>query len=111
MNNRLYFLISALVGLACGFITIHSFLEHSWTSMILWVAAGLILLYVSPSRRSALYGGAVFGFVDIASWLLSGFEGAPDQLKGFLILAFGLSVLGAACGAAGALLFYKLFRK
>jgi hypothetical protein len=79
--------------------------------MILWVVVGLVILYMSHNRKTALYAGAVYGSCTIATWLVSGFQGTPDHLQGFLVLTFGLSVLGAACGAVGALIFFWLAKR
>jgi hypothetical protein len=111
MNNRLYIFISALVGVITGFVTIHSFLAHSWSSLILWIGVGLVILYFSPNRRTAIYAGAVFGFLDIAAWLLSGFQGTASQLTGIFSIMTIASPLCAAAGALGAVIFYWLFRR
>jgi len=111
MTNRLYIFTAAIVGLVTGFLTIHSLFAHSWTSMILWIVVGVVLLYFSANRHAAVYAGASFGFFTIAAWLISGFQGASDQLHGFLILTLGLSLLGAVCGMAGAFIYNWLFRK
>ena len=111
MSNRLYIFVAALVGVVSGFITIHSALAHSWTSAIFWVLVGIIVLYFSPNRRAAIYAGAVFGFVDIAAWLFTGFQGTAAQLPGILTIMIIASPLCAAAGAFGAVLFYWLFRK
>jgi len=111
MSNRLYIFIAALVGVVSGFITIHSPMAHSWTSAIFWVIVGLGILYFSPNRRAAIYAGAVFGFLDIAAWLLSGFQGTTAQLPGILTILAIASTLCAAAGALGAVLFYWLFRR
>src|SRR6185437_6792698 len=110
MSNKLYIFLAALVGALCGFLTIHSFLAHSWTSIIFWIVIGLIVVYFSSNRKAALYAGASFGFFNIATWLISGFQGAADQIRGFMVLTVGLSIAGVVCGALGALLFYWLFR-
>ncbi|MDE2020128.1 MAG: hypothetical protein KGJ13_07325 [Patescibacteria group bacterium] len=109
--SKPYIYFSALVGVLCGFITIHSFLAQSWTSIIFWIIAGLLVLYFNPDRKTALYAGASFGFFNIAGWLISGFHGTANQLGGFTVLLIGFSILGGLCGMAGAFLFNKLFRK
>ena len=109
MNARLYALLAALLGIATGFITIHSFFAHSWTSMILWVAVGIAVVYRTPNLKAAMYAGAAFGFFDILLWLAFGFQGASNQVRGFTILALVLSIVGSICGAVGAFLYYRLF--
>ena len=111
MSSRLYILLSALVGIATGFVTIHSFFEHSWTSMILWVALGLVVVYFSKDRKSAMYAGASFGFCTIFFWLIAGFGGSLSQVRGFALLLILLSIFGALCGSVGALLFFRFLRR
>lgn len=111
MLNKRYIFISALVGLLCGFMTIHSFFAHSWTSILLWIAVGFILVLFVPNRRTAVYTGIVFGFVDIATWLYSGFQGTAGQLWGLTIVVVITGALGAVIGAVGAIIFYRLFRR
>jgi hypothetical protein len=108
MPIRLYILLSVLIGIVCGFISSHTNL--GWLNLIVWVLVGLAIIYVSSTRRDALYAGSLFGFITIASWLFTGFQGAPDKFIGFAVLSLGLSILGAACGSVGALVFYRLFR-
>jgi len=111
MSDRLYIFIAALVGVVSGFITIHSPMAHSWTSAIFWIVVGIGILYFSPARRAAIYAGAVFGFLDIAAWLFSGFQGTTAQLPGILMIMVIASTLCGAVGALGAVLFYWLFRR
>lgn len=111
MMTAPFMLLSALAGIATGFITIHSPLTSSWLSIFLWIAVGLVVLYFSPNRKAAVYGGTAFGFFTIASWLISGFQGTTDKIGSFLVLTLVLSAVGAACGLVGAYLFSKFFRK
>lgn len=105
-----YYVAAVVGGLLCGFVTIHSAFEHSWTSIIFWVACGLLLVAFAPNRMQGHHGGALFGFFTIASWLASGFQGASSALPGFIVLTLVLSTLGGACGAIGALIFSRLFK-
>jgi len=54
MASRTYIVLSGLAGVVTGFFTIHSVFEHSWTSIFLWIVVGVVVLYLSPSRWSAL---------------------------------------------------------
>ena len=111
MNNKLYFFISALVGIVTGYITIHSIFEHSWTSIFLWVGVGLIVIYISKSRKTAIWATIIYSFLTIASWLLSGFQGTTDKLPQLFAIIFIASSLCAAAGALGAYIFYLIFRR
>ena len=111
MSNKLYIFISALVGILSGFITIHSPLAHSWTSAIFWVIVGFIVIYFSSNRRSAMVAAAVFAFLDIASWLLSGFQGTAAQLPGIFSIILIAGILCSGLAVLGAVLFYWLFRR
>ena len=111
MSNRLYIFISALVGVICGFITIHSPLVHSWVSAIFWSVVGLTIIYFSSNRRTAIYAIAVYSFLDITSWLLSGFQGTTAQLPGIFKIIAIASPLCTVAGVLGAIIFYWLFRR
>ncbi len=111
MSDRMYLFLAVLAGLITGFFTIHSIFEHSWTSIFLWIAVGLTVVYFSPNRRAAIWAGALFGFFDIATWLMTGFQGESSQLTGIISLSVLFGALGAACGALGAIIFYWLFRR
>ena len=111
MSNRLYIFISALVGIICGFITIHSPMAHSWTSAIFWIVVGLIIIHFSNNRRTAMLAAGVFAFLDIATWLFSGFQGTTAQLPGILSITVIAAPLCAAAAVAGAYVFYWIFRR
>ena len=112
MSNRLYIFIAALVGVVCGFITIHSPMAHSWTSAIFWVVVGLILIYFSSDRQTAMLAAGVFAFLDIAAWLFSGFQGTTiTQVHGILLIMSIASPLCAAAAVAAAYVFYWIFRR
>jgi hypothetical protein len=40
----------------------------------------------------------VYGFFMSVTFLISGFQGSPDKLPGFLALTLGLSIVGALGG-------------
>ena len=111
MSNKIYISAAGLIGIATGWLTIHSPLEHSWMSMILWVVAGSAILHFSRDKRTAMIAGSSFGFCTIAVWLISGFQGTSNQLTGFSVMVIVLSLLGALCGLIGALLYYYLFQR
>ncbi len=111
MNNRLYICISALVGIVTGFFTIHSFLAHSWMSIFLWIGMGLVILYFARSRSNAVWAGAIYGFLTIATWLITGFQGGTSQLSGIGAIIAIAAPIGAISGAIGAFIFNWIFRR
>jgi len=111
MSDRLYIFISALVGLVCGFITIHSPLAHSWMSAVFWSVVGLIIIYFSRNCWTAMPAVGVFAFLDIASWLFSGFQGTTAQLTGILSITLIAAPLCTVAAVGGAFIFYWLFRR
>ena len=111
MSRNLFIGLSALTGIVTGFLTIHSPLTHSWLSIFVWILVGLVIVYFAPDRKTAMYAASLFGFFDIASWLISGFQGARSAIGGFAMLVLILSVLGAVCGLGGAYIFSRLSKK
>ncbi len=111
MPRRPYILSAGLVGIIAGYLTMHLPLAHSWTSAIFWIAVGLAIIYFSPDRGAAISAGALFGFLNIVSWLFAGFQGVPAQLPGLLVIMVIVSILCATAGALGAVLFYWIFRR
>jgi hypothetical protein len=111
MSDRLYIFTAALVGVISGFVTIHSPLAHSWTSAIFWIVIGLIIIYFSSNRRTAMLAAGVFAFLDIAAWLFSGFQGTTAQLPGILSITLIAGTLCTLAAVAGAYIFYWFFRR
>jgi len=111
MSPGIFVVVAGLLGIITGFVTIHSPLAHSSLSILLWVIVGIAVVAFSPRFKTALYAGAVFGFFDIASWLISGFQGTPDKLPAFMVVTLLFSILGAVCGLAGGYVLAKLFKK
>ena len=111
MSNRLYIFTAALVGIVSGFITIHSPLEHSWASAVFWSVVGLAIIYFSRNRTTAVIAVAVYAFLDILTWLITGFQGTDAQLSGIVAIIAIASPLCAAIAAAAAFIFYWIFRR
>jgi hypothetical protein len=93
-------LVSAVVGVACGLASLSPLLAGQWANLIVWALAGLLLGLFARSGRDALWGGLVYGLLLSVTFLLAGFQGAPDKLPAFLALTLALSVVGMLCGAA-----------
>jgi uncharacterized membrane protein SirB2 len=93
-------LISALVGIACGELSTHTFIAGTWWNLLFWAAAGIVLGYFALSRKEILWNGAIFGFCLTIAFLFSGFEGTIDKLPSFALLSLGLSVVGILGGVA-----------
>ena len=91
-------IIAAIVGIICGIASDTLFVTAQWANLILWALAGIGLGLFATGRRAVLWTGIVYGVFLSASFLLVGFQGAPDQLPAFLALTLGLSLVGALGG-------------
>jgi hypothetical protein len=60
--------------------------------------AGIVLGLFVLGRRQILVVGVVYGIFLSVTFLLSGFQGTPGNLPGFLVLTLLLSVVGAVAG-------------
>lgn len=106
MSMRLHIFLAGFIGIVTGFFTIHSLLAHSSLSIFLWIAVGLGIIFFSSDRKTVICTGAIFGFFNIVSWLVTGFQGESHQLGEFLLLTLVLSILGAVLGGLGGYAFY-----
>jgi hypothetical protein len=98
MSKTVLIITSGITGLILGYFSANSFFASSWTALILWGAAGLVLGYLAKSRKETFIPGALYGFLITAAFLIFGFHGASDKFKSYLILVLIISVAGAICG-------------
>lgn len=96
-SNPLLF-VSALVGIVCGLASQSSLLAGQWLNLVVWGIAGVVLGLFANGRRVMIWAGIVYGFFLSVTFLISGFQGSPDKLPGFLVLTLALSVIGAIGG-------------
>lgn len=80
-------LLSALIGVVCGIISVQ-FLPGSWGNLALWGAVGIALGYFLEINNATVWSGCVYGFFVTATFLV----------RGSLLLALALGILGAVCG-------------
>jgi len=79
------------------------FYLNGWYNVIPWAIASVFIGYKSSTMRSALIGGAVFGYVLFLVYTYVGYNGKND-LHGyirFVLIDLGLSFIGAIVGVAG----------
>ena len=100
LKSNAIVLVAAVVGIACGLVSLTRLLAGQWINLIVWGLAGVVLGWYTSGRRLILWAGIVFGVCLTLSFLLAGFQGSPDKLPGFLLLTLGLSVVGAVAGVA-----------
>jgi hypothetical protein len=100
VKTRPLLLVSAVVGVAAGLVSLTPLLAGQWANLIVWALAGIVLGLFAKTGRDALWGGIVYGLFLTVTFLLAGFQGAPDKLPAFLLLTLALSVVGMLCGAA-----------
>jgi hypothetical protein len=100
MRLNTLLIIAAVVGIVCGIASDTIFVTAQWANLILWALAGIALGVFAVDRRAVVWTGIVYGVFLTATFLLVGFQGAPDKLPAFLVLTLGLSVGGALGGLA-----------
>ena len=100
MKLNTLLIISAVVGIVCGIASDTILVTAQWANLILWALAGIGLGFFAVDRPAVLWTGIVYGVFLTASFLLVGFQGAPDKLPAFFVLTLGLSVGGALGGLA-----------
>jgi hypothetical protein len=100
MKLNALLIIAAVVGIVCGIASDTIFVTAQWANLTLWALAGIGLGLFAIDRRAVIWTGITYGVFLTASFLLVGFQGAPDQLPAFLALTLGLSLVGALGGLA-----------
>lgn len=98
MENFKYPILGALVGIILGYASSQTFLAHSWIALAVWGLAGLVFGYLVPNKRRAYISGALYGLLLTESFIIFGFHGASTAIRGFIVLAIILGVVGAICG-------------
>ncbi|SRR5258706_8139816 len=98
MKTYLLAIIAGVVGIACGLVSHTFLLEGQWFNLVVWGIAGIVLGVFAQGRRQFVGVGIVYGVFLSVTFLLSGFQGSPGNLPGFLVLTLLLSVVGALGG-------------
>ena len=101
-------LLSVLAGLVVGFASARGLLLSSWVALLPWFVAGVLIGGFANARGLAIWSGAAYGVALSVSFLVTGFQGAPEQLQSFLILTALLSIVGAAGGIVSAWVGYAV---
>ena len=97
MRSRNVFLLAAILGIVCGFLSTHAF-YIGWFDLVFWGVFGIGVGLCSGDKKTTAWAGIVYGFCLSISFLFSGFQGTSDKLLGFAALSFGLSIIGALGG-------------
>ncbi len=100
MKPRTAYFLAAIVGVVCGLISDYSFMAGSWLNLVFWALAGVLLGYLLGNEANLRGSGISFGLFLTLSFLLAGFQGASDQVPGFLLLTALLSLVGIVAGVA-----------
>jgi len=90
-------LIAVALGIISGILSTHVVLI-GWGNLIFWALVGIALGLFVTGKREVLWSGALFGFFLSISFLLSGFQGAPDKFFVFILFSLGLSIVGMGGG-------------
>jgi hypothetical protein len=100
MKLNTLLIIAAIVGIICGIASDTLLVAAQWANLILWALAGIGLGFFALGRQAVLWAGIVYGVFLTVTFLLVGFQGAPDKLPAFLLLTLAISVVGALGGLA-----------
>ena len=102
--------ISAVVGLALGYLGANVLFVGRWYSLVLWGLVALGIGAVAASRSTALKAAAAYGLVLVAAFMLTGYKGETAVLSniGFLVLTLVLGVIGAAASMVAAWLAHSV---
>ena len=97
INNRY---VAVLVAILVGFVV--GWIGGLVYVLIPWAIIGLIIGFVSSSKKAALINGAVYGFVLSYVFMVHGYTG-KDPLSSKLLPFFAFGIFGAICGLVLAL--------
>jgi hypothetical protein len=92
-----------VIGIILGFVGSKILFVGSALSLIPWAVAGLVIGYLSVSRREAAIGGSLYGFALAFSFMAFGYDGAASLISRLPFFAV-LGVIGAVCGLVPALI-------
>jgi len=98
MKTYILPITAGVVGIACGLASNTPWLAGKWLNLVVWALAGIALGFFAPGRAQIIWMGVVYGFLMSVTFLISGFQGTPDHLPGFLVLTLALSLVGALGG-------------
>lgn len=99
MARRNSVILSLLIGILVGFISVHTPLISSWIALIPWGLIGLAIGYLDNKRILAIQDAAVYGSVLSFVFILAGFGGTPDKIPAVVTMALVCALIGALCGA------------
>jgi hypothetical protein len=84
-------LIAILAGAVLGFI------GGPVQILIIWALVGLLLGFLSATRRTAIASGAIFGFIVSFMFMVAGYTGEAPVYTHFLPFV-ALGIFGGICG-------------
>lgn len=100
MHPRRLNALAAVVGILLGMATARWVLVGSWTSLIPWTVAGVLVGLAAPDATSATRSGAFYGAGLVAAFVIGGRSGDfTRQWLTFVPFTALLAVIGAGCGS------------
>jgi hypothetical protein len=100
-------LIAAVVALVIGFISAKSNLNQTWIALIPWAIIGILIIWMSPTRRQGMWNGAVYGAVLTDSFMLFNYKGGTPHLT-FYVFIVALAAFGLIVGSVGGLIVWSI---
>ncbi len=97
MNVRML-AIPSFIGIVMGVLSARAFFTIQWLNLVIWAIEGIIIGLFPSEKQQAVRAGISYGLFLTVSFLLSGFEGAMNELPRLLLLILGLSIIGIAGG-------------
>ncbi len=92
--------LAAVVGVLLGMATARWVLVGSWTSLIPWTVAGVLVGLAAPDATGATRSGAFYGAGLVAAFVIGGRSGDfTRQWLTFVPFTVVLAVIGAGCGS------------
>src|SRR6185369_5503395 len=98
MRRASFSVLSAVVGVCTGLLSTYPVMLSVVASLVFWAMVGLGLGFFADERKTVMYSGGAYGVALAISFLLSRFGGTAQQLPSYLLLVFGLSLVGMAAG-------------
>ena len=90
-------LVVIIIAILLAFIATRFLFVGSALTLIPWCITGLLIGYWSANKKTALFYGAIYGFILSFSFMFFGYNGSASIISRFPFFAL-LGLFGAVCG-------------